>query len=118
MSTQPLARSPVTRWLPDRWPVIRHKAIRLSGLALFRTILFSWICCLIHATNQVAPPDSENPVKQLTLQQLGEVEITTASREPEQVWRTPAAVYVLTREDILRSGVTTIPAALRLVPGV
>jgi iron complex outermembrane receptor protein len=52
------------------------------------------------------------------LEQLGNVEVTTASKEPEQVWRTPAAVYVLTQEDIRRSGATSVPEVLRLVPGV
>ena len=67
-------------------------------------------------------PDSSqqpaNPVKSLSLEQLGNVEVTTASREPEQVWKTSAAIYVITQEDIRRSGATTIPSALRLAPGV
>jgi iron complex outermembrane receptor protein len=54
----------------------------------------------------------------MSLEQLGNVEITTASKEPEQLWQTPAATYVLTQEDIRRSGATTIPELLRLVPGV
>jgi iron complex outermembrane receptor protein len=58
------------------------------------------------------------PLIQLSLEQLGDVEVTTASKEPEQVWRTPAAIYVLTQEDIRRSGATSIPEVLRLVPGV
>jgi iron complex outermembrane receptor protein len=57
-------------------------------------------------------------LKQLTLEQLGNVEVTTVSKEPEQVWKTPAAIYVLTKQDIIRSGATSIPEALRLVPGV
>jgi iron complex outermembrane receptor protein len=64
--------------------------------------------------------DQENPkqLKQLSLEQLGNIEVTTASKEPEQVWRTAAAIYVLTREDIRRSGATNITEVLRLVPGV
>jgi iron complex outermembrane receptor protein len=54
----------------------------------------------------------------MSLEQLGDVEITTESKEPEQLWQTPAAIYVLTQEDIRRSGATTIPELLRLVPGV
>ena len=54
----------------------------------------------------------------MTLQQLGQVEVTTVTKEPEEVWKTPAAVYVITQEDIERSGATTIPEALRLAPGV
>ncbi|HEY1271400.1 MAG TPA: TonB-dependent receptor [Terriglobales bacterium] len=54
----------------------------------------------------------------MSLAQLGNVEVTTASKEPEEVWKTPAAVYVLTQEDIRRSGATSIPEVLRLVPGL
>jgi iron complex outermembrane receptor protein len=57
-------------------------------------------------------------LKQLTLQQLGDVEVTSASKEPERLWKTPAAIYVITQEDIRRSGVTSIADALRLAPGV
>ncbi|HTV55834.1 MAG TPA: Plug domain-containing protein, partial [Terriglobia bacterium] len=54
----------------------------------------------------------------LSLAALGNIKVTTVSKEPEEVWRTPDAVYVLTQEDIRRSGATTIPDILRLVPGV
>ena len=62
--------------------------------------------------------DTDNPVKKLSLEQLGNIEITTASKEPEQVRKTPAAIFVITHEDIERSGATTIPEALRMAPGV
>lgn len=61
---------------------------------------------------------SGNPYKKLSLEQLGNIEVTTASKQPEEVWNTPAAIYVLTQEDIRRSGATNIPDVLRLVPGV
>ncbi|HEX7037844.1 MAG TPA: TonB-dependent receptor [Pseudomonadales bacterium] len=54
----------------------------------------------------------------LTIEQLGEVEVTSVSRRVETLHEAPAAVYVITREQIRRSGVTSIPEALRLAPGV
>ncbi len=60
----------------------------------------------------------ENPLKTMSLEQLGNVEVTTFSKAPSPLHDTPAALYVITREEILRSGVTTIPDALRLAPGV
>lgn len=57
-------------------------------------------------------------LKSLTLEQLGSIEVTTVSKQPEEVWHTPAAIFVLTHDDIRRSGATTIPDLLRLVPGV
>lgn len=61
---------------------------------------------------------SNEPLKQLSLSQLGNIEVTTASKEPEEVWKTPAAVFVITQDDIRRSGATSIPDVLRLAPGV
>jgi iron complex outermembrane receptor protein len=57
-------------------------------------------------------------LKSLSLEQLGNVEVVTETKEPTEVWNTPAAIFVLTQEDIRRSGVTNVPDALRLVPGV
>ncbi len=54
----------------------------------------------------------------MTLEQLGNIEVTTVSKEPKEVWKTPAAIYVITQDDIRRSGATNIPEALRLAPGV
>src|SRR5258708_1405274 len=61
---------------------------------------------------------TEERLTQVSLEQLGQIEVTTASKRPVKVSRTPAAIYVVTQEDIRRSGATSIPEALRLVPGV
>jgi iron complex outermembrane receptor protein len=60
----------------------------------------------------------QNQLKSMTLEELGNIEVTTVSKEPEEVWKTPAAIYVITQQEIRRSGVTNIPEALRLAPGV
>ena len=54
----------------------------------------------------------------MSLEELGNVEVTAVSKQPEEVWKTPAAIFVITSEDIRRSGATNIPDLLRLVPGV
>src|SRR6185437_15527858 len=61
-------------------------------------------------------PGSEGRLKGLSLEQLGNIEVTTASKQPVKVTRTPAAIYVITQEDIRRSGATSIPEVLRLAP--
>jgi iron complex outermembrane receptor protein len=55
---------------------------------------------------------------ELTLEQLLEVKVHSASKKVEPVASTPVAVYVVTSEDITRSGITSIPDALRMVPGM
>ena len=46
------------------------------------------------------------------------VEVTSVSRQESTVGRSPAAIYVVTGDMIRRSGVRSIPEALRLAPGV
>jgi iron complex outermembrane receptor protein len=53
-----------------------------------------------------------------SLEELKDVVIVSASKKPEMVSDVAAAVYVITQQDIRRSGVTSIPEALRLAPGV
>jgi iron complex outermembrane receptor protein len=67
-----------------------------------------------------ARTSAQNPqsLKELSLEQLGEVEVTTYSKTPAELFDTPAAIYVITSEQIRRSGVTNIADALRLAPGV
>ena len=55
---------------------------------------------------------------ELSLEQLGDIEVTTVSKRPEEVWRTAVAIHVITHEDIRRSGATSIPEVLRLAPGI
>ena len=81
------------------------------------SVLLFLLPCVLHAGKQPADQRAQQ-LKSLTLEQLGNVEVTTQSKEPTQVWDTPAAIYVLTGDDIRRSGVTNVPDALRLIPGV
>jgi iron complex outermembrane recepter protein len=54
----------------------------------------------------------------LSLEDLLQVEIITASKKEQPILETSAAVFVLTAEAIRRSGAGSLPDALRLVPGV
>ncbi len=81
-------------------------------------VVFSLFVASLSAASSGDALSSDTPLKDLTLEQLGNVEVTTVSKEPEQVWKASAAVFVLTSDDIHRSGATSIPELLRLVPGV
>ena len=69
---------------------------------------------------QIPSPGATGPgaLKNLSLEELSQIEVTTPSKEPAKASQTPAAIYVITGEDIRRSGATSIPEALRLAPGV
>ena len=54
----------------------------------------------------------------LSLEQLTQVTVTSASRREQRLVDAAASIYVITREDIRRSGATSLPEALRLAPNV
>ena len=54
----------------------------------------------------------------MDLEDLLNVEVTSAFKKPQNVKEVPAAIYVITSEDIRHSGATSIPELLRMVPGV
>ena len=54
----------------------------------------------------------------LSVDELFEIQVTSVGRKAEQLSKAPAAVFVLTSEDIRRSGAVSIPEVLRIVPGL
>lgn len=54
----------------------------------------------------------------LSLEDLMRVEVVTASHGSDRLGEVAAPVFVITRDDILRTGVRSLPEALRLAPGV
>jgi len=53
-----------------------------------------------------------------SLEDLMNVEVTSVSKDEQKLSRTASAIFVITAEDISRSGATNIPDLLRMVPGM
>jgi iron complex outermembrane receptor protein len=111
----------------QNWPskeIDFHRPYRsfIRRIATANTLaLLLWLMVTGQMTRAQAIASDQKPgenLKQLSLEELGDVEVTTVSKDPQQVQKTPAAVFVITQEDIRRSGATSIPEALRLAPGV
>lgn len=60
----------------------------------------------------------DQDLTRLSLEELSMVEVTSVSRRPEALAEAAAAIYVISAEDIRRSGVTSLPEALRLAPNL
>ncbi len=54
----------------------------------------------------------------LSLSELSDIVVTSVSKKEEKLSTAPSAIFVVTSDDIRRSGATSIPEVLRLVPGV
>jgi len=66
----------------------------------------------------LAQPAPLRDLTQFSLEDLMNVQITSVSKKEQKLSKAGAAVYVITQEDIRRSGATNIPDLLRMVPGV
>jgi iron complex outermembrane receptor protein len=57
-------------------------------------------------------------VQHLSIEQLADVEITSVSRHAQPLSSAAAAAYVVTHDDIMRAGATSLPQMLRLAPNL
>jgi iron complex outermembrane recepter protein len=74
------------------------------------------VCPLANAS--AAGPQSVPDVTSMSLEDLMNMQVTSVSKRTQKVADAAAAVFVITQEDIRRSGATSIPDALRMVPGL
>jgi iron complex outermembrane receptor protein len=78
-------------------------------------VLLTWFVAL-PASAQTTTPTTRTPqdLKRLSIEELAELDVTSVSRRSEKLSETAAAISVVRQDDIQRSGVTTIPEAMRL----
>jgi iron complex outermembrane recepter protein len=74
---------------------------------------FAWCLCAAAAAANGSLA-TIGALKQLNVEDLMNVQVTSVARHPEKLLQTASAIQVITQEDIRRSGATSIPEALRL----
>lgn len=79
-------------------------------------VLFLSIPCLPVSSNAAVKEDID--YFDMDIAQLMQITITSLSKKPQNLSDSAAAVYVITQDVIHRSGVTSIPEALRMAPGL
>jgi len=78
------------------------------------------LVCLLVVCFAPAGRAAQQPrdLTEISLEELMNIEVVSVSRKQQRLSEVPAAVYVITQEDIRRSGATSIPEVLRMAPGV
>jgi iron complex outermembrane receptor protein len=77
----------------------------------------AWVISALLGTPSAAAP-VRDPLKDLSIEELSNIEVTSVSKREERLSDAPTSVFVITSEDIRRSGVTNLPEALRLAPNL
>jgi iron complex outermembrane receptor protein len=65
-----------------------------------------------------AAPARGRDLTELSLEELANLSVTSVSRRAESLAEAPASIFVITAEDIRRSGATSLAEALRLAPNL
>ena len=65
-----------------------------------------------------ARADDDQDLPSLSLEQLSDVVVTSVSRQEERLANAAASIYIISATDLARSGVLTLPEALRLAPNL
>ena len=83
-----------------------------------RALLAAMLAALSASPAFAAADPALEKLVDMSLEELLKVEITSLGKKTQRLADVAAAVHVITREDIRRSGATSLPEVLRLAPGV
>ncbi|HVZ45415.1 MAG TPA: TonB-dependent receptor [Ramlibacter sp.] len=86
-----------------------------QGVAAAFAALCAWTA---HAQPASVAARSDIDLSDLSIEQLANIVVTSVSRRDESLLRAAASAYVITADDIRRSGARSLPEALRLAPNL
>jgi outer membrane receptor for ferrienterochelin and colicin len=86
-------------------------------LAAMAALTALTVCAVARAQDSQVQQKTDD-LANASLEDLMKVEVTSVSNKEQTLSRTAAAVFVITQEDIARSGATNIPDVLRIAPGL
>lgn len=93
---------------------------RITGLAhrlRLRPSLLSLLLITTVVPGRALALDADD-LADMSLEELAGIRITSVSKRPEPLADAPSSVFIITGSDIRRSGVTTLPEAMRLAPNL
>src|SRR5690242_5763728 len=101
---------------------LARRACSLSGASATLAILCGMTAPADAQPTAALPPMAAVPALQdlvdLELEQLSRITVTSVALREQRLSDAPAAIYVISAEDIRRSSVTSLPEALRLAPNL
>ena len=88
------------------------------GQALRSCIIAVLLWSLAPASWAQGAVSSADSLFDMSLEELLDLDVSGASRKSQTLSETAAAAFVISTQDLARSGATNVPDALRMVPGM
>jgi iron complex outermembrane receptor protein len=89
-----------------------------AGCQLIVTLLLACQPAWPQTSSEKVPTAPQGDLTQVSIETLMNMEVTSVSKKEQRMSQVAAAIFVITQEDIRRSGATNIPDLLRMAPGV
>ena len=96
-------------------PHVCESALTSARMSICACVFIAIVSAQTHAADEV---NAASALANLSLEELSNIEVTSVSKRTQNLQSAAAAITVVTNEEIRRSGATTVPDALRFVPGL
>lgn len=90
--------------------------MKIKTVAILGKVLL--FLALVHLELAGASEPGGNEYLDMDIAELMQVMVTSASKRAQNLADVPSAIFVISQEDIRRSGVRTLPEALAMAPGI
>src|SRR5689334_16172230 len=100
--------------------IVGHENFRKKSMTLRLPILMLGLAAAscAQAGERTVPERQAAEFADLSIEELANIDVTSVSKRPERLQDAPASVFVITADDIRRSGARSLPEALRLAPNL
>lgn len=95
-----------------------HRPIKGKPLRRAKRVLLATLAPLLLALSARADAVSLSDIADMSIEELANIQVTSVSKKPEQLADAAASVFVITAEDIRRSGAPSLPDVLRMAPNL
>lgn len=92
----------------------RGQMVRSFACVLAMSALSTGVAAQDSSQGSAKPVD----LTSISIEDLMNIQVTSASKKAESLSAAPAAIFVITGEEIRRGGFSSVPDALRIVPGL
>src|SRR5450432_1964476 len=103
-------------WPGETVPISKVRANLLNAVRAARWIVL--LFCLSECPRSVGQQQKLGDLASQSLEDLMNIEVTSVSKKEQKLSQVAAAIFVITQDNISRSGATNIPDLLRMVPGL
>jgi iron complex outermembrane receptor protein len=98
--------------------LVRARATKGAGVRSKQFLAAALAAMLLTSTALADTAQDVGHITDYGLEDLMQMPVTTVSKHSQPVADAPAAIFVITQEDIQKSGARSIPELLRMVPGL